>query len=112
MSNRRDKPGHTAQDADALTAMPSVVLQVERDSDGADIGVVFVAITINDVNEAPEFMTGAPASLNVEENAQPGTMVGDAITATDQDGDGYRRTPSRRAALRSALTAARRDRFR
>ena len=78
---------NTAQDADALTAMPSVVLQVERDSDGADIGVVFVAITINDVNEAPEFMAGAPASLNVEENAQPGTMVGDAITATDQDGD-------------------------
>ena len=77
----------TAQDADTISAMPSVVLQVERDSDGADLGVVFVAITINDVNEAPMFMAGAPGSLNVEENAQPGTMVGDAITATDQDGD-------------------------
>ena len=79
---------NTAQDADELTAMPSVVLQVERDSDGADLGVVFVAITINDVNEAPVFMAGAPGSLNVEENAQPGTMVGAAITADDQDGDG------------------------
>ena len=77
----------TAQDADTLTAMPSVVLQVERDSDGADLGVVFVAITINNVNEAPEFMADAPGYLNVEENAQPGTMVGDAIMADDQDGD-------------------------
>ena len=77
---------NTAQDADTMSSMPSVVLQVERDSDGADLGVVFVAITINNLNEAPEFM-GAPSSLNVEENAQPGTMVGDAIMATDQDGD-------------------------
>ena len=77
---------NTAQDADTLTVMPSVVLQVERESDGADLGVVFVAITINNVNEAPMFM-GAPSSLNVEENAQPGTMVGDAIMADDQDGD-------------------------
>jgi len=76
-----------AQDADTMSAMPSVVLQVERDSDGAVLGVVFVAITINNVNEAPMFMAGAPGSLNVEENAQPGTMVGDSITATDQDGD-------------------------
>ena len=76
---------NTEQDADSLDAMPSVVLQVERDADGAVLGVVFVAITINDVNEAPEFMAGAPSSLNVEENAQPGTMVGDPITATDQD---------------------------
>ena len=75
----------TAQDADTISAMPSVVLQVERDADGAVLGVVFVAITINDLNEAPAFMAGAPSSLNVEENAQPGTMVGDAITATDQD---------------------------
>ena len=75
-----------AQDADALSVMPSVVLQVERDSDGADLGVVFVAITINDVNEAPAFMADAPSSINVDENVQPGTNVGDApITASDQD---------------------------
>ena len=73
------------QDADTLDAMPSVVLQVERDSDGADIGVVFVAITINNVNEAPMFMAGAPSSINVDENVQPGTMVGSPIVATDQD---------------------------
>ena len=36
-----------AQDADALDVMPSVVLQVERESDGADLGVIFVSITIN-----------------------------------------------------------------
>ena len=78
---------NTAQDADTLPAMPSVVLQVERNTDGAILGVVFVAITINDVNEAPVFMAGAPGSLPVEENAQPGTMVGDPITASDQDGD-------------------------
>ena len=78
---------NTAQDADTISAMPSVVLQVERDSDGADLGVVFVAITINNLNEAPAFMASAKSSLNVEENAQPGTMVDDPITATDQDGD-------------------------
>ena len=77
---------NTAQDADTLTAMPSVVLQVERDSDGANLGVVFVAITINNVNEAPMFMAGAPSSINVDENVQPNTMIDDAmITATDQD---------------------------
>ncbi|MYD24503.1 MAG: cadherin repeat domain-containing protein, partial [Gemmatimonadetes bacterium] len=77
---------NTAQDADMLSAMPSVVLQVERDSDGADLGVVFVAITINNVNEAPMFMAGAPSSINVDENVQPNTMIDDAmITATDQD---------------------------
>jgi len=76
---------NTEQDADTMTAMPSVVLQVERDSDGAVLGVVFVAITINNVNEAPMFMADAPSTINVDENVQPGTMVGDPITATDQD---------------------------
>ena len=39
----------------------------------------------HDVNEAPMFMANAPSSLGVAENAQPGTKVGDPITASDQD---------------------------
>lgn len=83
------------QDADELTAMPSVVLQVERDSDGADIGVVFVAITINNVNEAPVFASDTAYGW-VSENAVLNSAVKmssdrDAADfmpmATDDDGD-------------------------
>ena len=84
-----------AQDADELSAMPSVVLQVERESDGADIGVVFVAITINDVNERPVFASDT-ASAWVSENAVMDSAVKVSSVsgaadfmpmATDDDGD-------------------------
>ena len=84
-----------AQDADTLTAMPSVVIQVERDSDGAVLGVIFVSITIKDVNEAPVFAS-ATAYGWVSENAVVNSAVkmsSDSEAAdfmpmaTDDDGD-------------------------
>ena len=72
-----------AQDAETLTAMPTVVFQVDRMSDRAVLGIVFVAVRINNVNEAPVF--GAAPELSVSEKAQVNTNVGDPITAADED---------------------------
>ena len=85
----------TMQNADTMTTMPSVVFQVERESDGAVLGVVFVAITINNVNEAPMFASNT-ATAWVSENAVVNSAVkvssmSDAADfmpmATDDDGD-------------------------
>ena len=71
------------QDAETLTAMPTVVFQVDRMSDRAVLGIVFVSVRINNVNEAPVF--GAAPELSVSEKAQVNTNVGDPITAADED---------------------------
>ena len=47
--------------------------------------VINITVRENNVNEAPTFAADAPTSLGVNENDQPGTTVGDPITATDQD---------------------------
>lgn len=58
-----------------------------RDGDevASILAVINIAVSEHDVNEAPVFDSGAASSLNVEENAQPGTKVGDPITAADED---------------------------
>ena len=58
-----------------------------RDGDevASILAVINIAVSEHDVNEAPVFDSGAASSLNVDENAQPGTKVGDPITAADQD---------------------------
>ncbi len=55
-------------------------------SDGALSADAVVTINVADVNEAPTFPDGAP-SLDVNENSAAGTAFGDAVTATDPDGD-------------------------
>ncbi len=61
----------------------SVVVRVD---DGFVVVSIAVTITVTDVNEAPEFPPGAP-SLDVDENTAPGVAFGDAVAATDPDGD-------------------------
>ena len=65
------------------------VLLVEAlDDKAALLGTIVVSISVHDVNEAPMFMAGAPSSLSINENAQPGATVGAPITASDvDDGD-------------------------
>ena len=41
-------------------------------------------MNITDVNEAP--VIAGVAAMDIDENAQTGTDVGDALTATDEDG--------------------------
>ena len=55
-------------------------------SDGSLSDTIAVTITVTDVNEAPAFPEGAPA-LDVDENTAAGVAFGDAVTATDPDGD-------------------------
>ena len=58
----------TATDGDGLTASISVT------------------ITVSDVNAAPAF-ADASTTLNVAENTEAGTAIGNPVTATDPDGD-------------------------
>ncbi len=46
-----------------------------------------VTITVTDVNDRPTFDDGATTTRSVAENSAVGTNVGDAIAATDEDGD-------------------------
>ena len=46
-----------------------------------------VTVNLTDVNEAPAFDEGASATRQVAENSAAGVNVGEAITATDRDGD-------------------------
>ena len=57
-----------------------------RADDGFEVASIAVAISVTNVNEAPEFPEGAPF-LAVDENTASGTTFGDAVTATDPDGD-------------------------
>ena len=56
------------------------------DPDGASASIA-VTINLDDVNEAPVFTEGADTTREVAENSGAGTNVGDAIAATDPDGD-------------------------
>ncbi len=58
-----------------------------RADDGFDIASIAVTINVADVNEAPVFGDGVPTTLDVNENTAAGTAFGDAVTATDPDGD-------------------------
>ena len=46
---------------------------------------ITVTINVTDVNEAPEFNTGLDTSLEVSENTDADTNIGDVFTATDPD---------------------------
>ena len=57
-----------------------------RDTGGRTSNVATVALTVDPVNDAPEF-PAATAARQVFERAQPGDPVGAPVTATDVDGD-------------------------
>ena len=47
---------------------------------------ISVTINVTDVNEAPAFSSGS-LTLSIAENTEPGVDIGNAVTATDVDGD-------------------------
>ena len=55
-------------------------------SDGTDRASATVIVTIEPVNDAPEFPAG-PMQLEVAKDAQEGDRVGQPVTATDVEGD-------------------------
>ena len=57
-----------------------------RDTGGRTSNVATVALTVDPVNDTPEF-PAATAARQVSERAQPGDPVGAPVTATDVDGD-------------------------
>ena len=57
-----------------------------RDTGGRTSNVATVALTVDPVNDTPEF-PAATAARQVSEQAQPGDPVGAPITAMDLDGD-------------------------
>ena len=55
------------------------------DPDTVDDDSIDVIINVTDVNEAPEFDSTAPTTLNIIENTTAGTDIGSPVTATDPD---------------------------
>ena len=55
---------------------------------GTESKTEFVFVRVTDVNEPPEFDEGDAATRSVEPDADVNDYVGDAIEATDPDGDG------------------------
>ena len=75
-------------------------------NDGTVTTTIAVTISVSDVNEAPSFPAGAP-SLSVPENTSAGTGFGDAVAATDPDGDTLTYSLSGSDADKFAIVAAR-----
>ena len=48
---------------------------------------ITVTITLNDVNDPPMFNEELTTEYSVQENEPIGTLIGDPLTATDEDGD-------------------------
>ena len=55
-------------------------------SDGSLTDTITVTISVTDANDAPVFNKGLPTTLSIAENVAA-TNIGDAFTATDEDGD-------------------------
>ena len=75
-----------------------------RADDGFEVASITVAIKVTNVNEAPEFPEGAPV-LDVDENTASGTAFGNAVAATDPDGDTLRYSLSGTDAASFAIDA-------
>ncbi|MCG9126313.1 cadherin domain-containing protein, partial [Candidatus Poribacteria bacterium] len=61
----------------------SVVVTV---SDGSQTDTISITINVTDVNEAPVFASNS-ATRSIDENTAADTNIGNAITASDDDGD-------------------------
>ena len=70
-----------------LTTIIVEVRKVDANGSRLNLGQVTVNLETTNVNEEPEFMANAPATLEIDEKAQPGANVGDPIRASDEDGD-------------------------
>ena len=70
---------HETKDAYAVT------VSVSDGNGGSDS--ITVAISVTDANDAPVFTEGDSATRSIAENTAAETNIGNAIAATDQDGD-------------------------
>ena len=65
----------------------SVIVGVDDDNGGTDS--ISVTIRVTNVNEAPAF-SGDSAARSIAENTASGVNIGNAVSATDEDGDALR----------------------
>ena len=69
----------------------SVTVRDSKDADGnSDMAVdatKAVTITVNDINEAPEFPTSETGTRNIDENTAANMNIGAEVAATDDDND-------------------------
>ena len=63
----------------------SVIVTVSDENGGSDS--INVTISVTNVNESPEFTDGTSTARSIAENAPAGTNIGNAVAATDDDGD-------------------------
>ena len=86
--------GETSGSAD-FTLTPTVdgldegdeLITVSGDIDAIDLSVTDTTVTIaNFTNKVPAFAAELPRSLEVAENSEPDTDIGDPVAATDEDG--------------------------
>ena len=56
-------------------------------SDGTLTDTIDITINVTNVNEAPTFTEGTSATRAIAENTDSGTNIGNAVSATDMDGD-------------------------
>ena len=62
-----------------------VTITVSDNQSPALTDTITVNITINDVNDAPEFPATETGARNIDENTAPDTAIGAAVAATDED---------------------------
>ena len=78
----------TSAPLDHETKDSYTVMVTATDGDGESDSMMVtigVAITVTDVNEAPEFPDTETGERNVDENTAAGENIGDAVAATDPD---------------------------
>ena len=56
-------------------------------TDGSSTDTITVTINVTDANDAPVFTDGANTTRSIAENSAPSSNIGDAVAATDADGD-------------------------
>ena len=65
----------------------NVYLVTVEASDGEHTDTLHVRVTVTNVNEPPEFLSGETGTRSVAENTAAGQDIGGPVAATDQDGD-------------------------
>ena len=71
----------------SVTVSVSDGYDAEGNADTALDDTVAVTITVTDVEEAPDFATGASVVRSVAENTAPGVDIGQPVAAVDDQGD-------------------------
>ena len=78
---------HESKSSHSVTVSVSDGYDSEGNTDTATDDTVAVTITVTDVEEDPEFTTGAPVVRSVAENTAAGVDIGKPVTAMDDQGD-------------------------